>query len=260
MSDIIINEHGTVDKYEGDAIVAMVGAPVQMDDHAIRACRAALKMKKEEAVMNDEIKFTVAGGDAGGGIDPELFEAFKILVHNKKRIYTRIGINRGEMIAGYFGSTLKKNYTIMGNNVNLASRLEGVNKQYHTGGILISEMTYKELGNNFVVRRLDRVQVVNVSTPLRLYELLEEQEFATAELIDYVTKWEQAIDKFENGDYEASLECFKNLRAVNHDDNVAVYYINLLEKYFIKGSYPTESDDAGVAYNPELKVFKLLQK
>ena len=257
MSDIIINERGTVDKYEGDAIVAMVGAPVQMDDHAIKACRAALKMKKAEKLLNKEIRDSVAKGVAPGNVNEELFDAFKILVKNNKTVYTRIGINSGEMIAGYFGSTLKKNYTIMGNNVNLASRLEGVNKQYSTYGILISESTRNELGDEFIVRRLDRVQVVNIVTPIRLYELLEERQYADDKLINYVNFWEEAMTDFENGDYKSSLEKFKKLAAENKTDRVANYYVSLIENFFAKGKYPV---DIGVVYNPELKVFRLVSK
>ena len=140
MSEIIIAEHGTVDKYEGDAIVALVGAPVEMKDHAKRACAAAIKMKKAEVIMNAEIE-KVAAGEKPADMSQDLYDAFKIMVANNKKIFTRIGMNSGEMIAGYFGSQNKKNYTMMGNNVNLASRLEGVNKQYSTGGILISAAT-----------------------------------------------------------------------------------------------------------------------
>ncbi|MCR4899424.1 MAG: adenylate/guanylate cyclase domain-containing protein [Treponema sp.] len=125
MSDIIIEEHGTVDKYEGDAIVALVGAPVEMEDHAVRACAAAIKMKKAEVLLNDEIQ-KIAAGEKPSDMEQDLYDAFKIMVANNKTIFTRIGMNSGEMIAGYFGSENKKNYTMMGNNVNLASRLEGV--------------------------------------------------------------------------------------------------------------------------------------
>ena len=175
MSDIIIEEHGTVDKYEGDAIVALVGAPVEMTDHASRACAAAIKMKKAEVVMNQEI-VQIASGEKPADMEQDLYDAFKIMVANKKTIFTRIGMNSGEMIAGYFGSENKKNYTMMGNNVNLASRLEGVNKQYHTNGILISAATRDLFGDEFIVRSLDRVRVVNVNTPIRLYELWKHEK------------------------------------------------------------------------------------
>ena len=259
MSDIIIDEHGTVDKYEGDAIVALVGAPVEMTDHASRACAAAIKMKKAEVLMNQEI-VQIAGGEKPANMEEDLYDAFKIMVANKKVIFTRIGMNSGEMIAGYFGSENKKNYTMMGNNVNLASRLEGVNKQYHTNGILISAATRDLLGDEFVVRSLDRVRVVNVNTPLRLYELLETKEEATPELLKYVEAWEKAFADFEAKDYQKAADQMQALADQNESDNVVRYYLELLNDFFLKGKYPVAADDVGVEYNPEDSVFKLLQK
>ncbi|MBO4532710.1 MAG: adenylate/guanylate cyclase domain-containing protein [Treponema sp.] len=260
MSDIIMEERGTVDKYEGDAIIALVGAPVQMEDHAQRACAAAIKMKAAEAQMNKEILEIAAAEEKPADMDDELYDAFKIMVANKRKLFTRIGLNSGEMIAGYMGSENKKNYTMMGNNVNLASRLEGVNKQYCTGGIMISAATRALLGDRFIVRSLDCVRVVNVNTPIRLYELICEREDASAGLISYYEKWENALADFENKNYARALEKFKILHQHKQDDNVAAYYIKITEDFFIQGKYPTEQDDVGVAYNPKDGVFKLLQK
>lgn len=259
MSDIIMDERGTVDKYEGDAIIALVGAPVQMKDHAERACAAAIKMKAAEVLMNEGIE-QIASGEKPAGMDEELYEAFKVMVKNDRRLFTRIGLNSGEMIAGYMGSENKKNYTMMGNNVNLASRLEGVNKQYCTGGIMISAATRELIGDRFIVRSLDRVRVVNVNTPIRLYELICEREGASAETVSYYERWEKAFADFEARQYDKALEQFKQLYGERPDDKVAAYYIMITEKFFIKGKYPVEQDDIGVAYNPEDGVFKLLQK
>jgi len=259
MSDIIIDEHGTVDKYEGDAIVALVGAPVEMADHASRACAAAIKMKKAEVLMNKEI-VQIAQGEKPAAMEQDLYDAFKIMVANKKTIFTRIGMNSGEMIAGYFGSENKKNYTMMGNNVNLASRLEGVNKQYHTNGILISAATRDLLGDAFIVRSLDRVRVVNVNTPIRLYELLETKEDASPELLKYVEDWEKAFADFEAKNYQSAAEQMQALADQNEADNVVRYYLELLNDFFLKDKYPLAADDVGVEYNPEDSVFKLLQK
>lgn len=251
MSEIIIDEHGTVDKYEGDAIVAFVGAPVPMPDHAKRACSAALKMKKAENQINEEIYKIAENAERPADIPETLFSAFKIMVKSKRRIFTRIGLNSGEIVAGFMGSDNKKNYTVMGNNVNLASRLEGVNKQYSTGGILISAATREELDDNFVVRSLDRVQVVNVKTPIRLYELLAFRNESNGNFLNYVDSWEIAMKLFEKGEYQKSLECFKNLAEKNPDDRVCKYYISLMEDFFTKGKYPTKQENVGVAFNPE---------
>lgn len=250
MSEIIISERGTVDKYEGDAIVAFVGAPVPMEDHALRACSAAIKMKRAEVKINQDILRIAKATERPSEISETLFSAFKIMVSNNRQIFTRIGLNSGEIVAGFMGSDNKKNYTVMGNNVNLASRLEGVNKQYSTGGILISDATRKHLGNEFVVRSLDRVQVVNVKTPIRLYELLGFRSEFDENFLNYVNDWETAIKVFESKNYVSALERFKNLLEKNPKDNVCKYYISLLEKFFIQGKFPTAKDDFGVAYNP----------
>lgn len=259
MSDIIISHKGTVDKYEGDAIVAFCGAPVEMPDHAKRACAAAVEMKKAEIIMNQEI-LEIVKNNKNEKTDDDLYEAFKIMAANKKKLFTRIGINSGEMIAGYFGSKMKKNYTMMGNNVNLASRLEGVNKQYSTGGILISEQTRKLLDEDFLLRKLDRVQVVNVNTPVRLYELIDIAQNKDDKLVFYLEKWDQALDLFEKKDFASALNIFTELSKEREDDRVCRYYIRLIEKYFIKGKYPLDSDNEGVIYNPENGVFTLMQK
>lgn len=251
MSEIIIAEHGTVDKYEGDAIVAFVGAPVPMKDHAERACSAALKMKKAEVVINKEILEVAALPQKPEEIPENLYSAFKIMVKNKRTIFTRIGLNSGEIVAGFMGSDNKKNYTVMGNNVNLASRLEGVNKQYSTGGILMSEATRKQLGDEFIVRSLDRVQVVNVKTPIRLYELLDFKSDVDEKFLAYVKLWEQTMKIFEGGNYSSSLNMFKKLLMVRPEDKTCAYYISLLENFFVQGKYPTLQDDFGVAFNPE---------
>jgi len=259
MSDIIMDERGTVDKYEGDAIIALVGAPVKMEDHAQRACAAAIKMKKAEAEMNKEI-LIIVNQDKPAEMDEELYTAFKTMVDNSKTIFTRIGLNSGEMIAGYMGSENKKNYTMMGNNVNLASRLEGVNKQYHTGGIMISEATRNLLGDRFLVRSLDRVRVVNVNTPIRLYELIDEKEFVSEDKLAYYAKWEDAMKLFESKDFAGAADIMNALVGENPKDAVARYYLSLINNFFIKGTYPTAKDDVGVEFNPEEFVFKLLQK
>ncbi len=261
MSDIIMDERGTVDKYEGDAIVALVGAPLKMEggEHAVHACAAALKMKKAEIVMNEEI-LKIAAAPKPAEMSDDLYDAFCIMVKNNKILFTRIGLNSGEMTAGYMGSENKKNYTMMGNNVNLASRLEGVNKQYSTGGIMISEHTEKLLGDRFIVRPLDRVQVVNVKTPLRLYELVAEKSEADANLVKYMDDWRIALTKFEKRDYKAALADFKSLAERKKDDKVVRYYAKLTEDFFVKGKYPVEKDDVGVSFNPENGVFTLLQK
>jgi adenylate cyclase len=203
MSDIIMENSGTIDKYEGDAIIAFFGAPVHRPDHAVLACRSAIRMKEAEGRLNQAVM--------AEGLSPT-------------PLYTRIGINTGEMVVGNMGTSNKMNYTIMGNAVNLAARLEGVNKQYYTGGILISEYTRSETGDEFLCRSLDRVRVVGINTPVRLYELLGLRAAATPEGLETLAAWEKALALYERREFREAGKIFASIRAGNVKDGTARLY------------------------------------
>jgi adenylate cyclase len=147
MTGIIEDHGGFVDKYIGDAIVAVFGAPVDDRRHAEHAMRAALKMR--DVLRADPQRFSVAG----------------------HVMHTRIGLNSGRVLIGNIGSPRRFNYTAMGDAVNLASRLEGANKAYGTA-ILVSEDTMAAAGGTIVARMLDTVRVVGRARPVRLFEPL----------------------------------------------------------------------------------------
>jgi len=224
LSNIVMENLGTIDKYIGDAIVAFYGAPVFRPDHAALACRSALAMKKAEAELNKDI--------IAKGLSPV-------------PIFTRIGINTGEMVVGNMGAENKMDYTIMGNAVNLTARLEGVNKQYHTGGILISEFTHAKAGEEFLYRRLDRVRVVGVNTPLCLYELMCLKSEADEDMWNRVTLWEEAIDNLEKGNFVSAYTIFEKLKQQYPNDGTAELYALRSESYI---QDPPQHDWDGV-YN-----------
>jgi len=122
------------------------------------------------------------------------------------------------------GAEDKMNYTIMGNAVNLAARLEGVNKQYNTGGILISEYTQKKIGDEFLLRRLDRVRVVGINTPLRLYEVINDAKSASVMERKIIKAWEQAIDLYEKANFREAYRLFAAVIKANPLDKVAELY------------------------------------
>jgi adenylate cyclase len=142
-------------------------------------------------------------------------------------LYTRIGINTGEMVVGNMGTSNKMNYTIMGNAVNLAARLEGVNKQYHTGGILISEYTKNAIGDEFICRSLDRVRVVGINAPVRLYEMLGLRD----EVPDILADWEKALALYEGRNFRAAEELFASIAANNEADGPARLYMDKCRGY-----------------------------
>jgi adenylate cyclase len=226
MSDIVLANGGTVDKYEGDAIIAFFGAPVWMEDHAAAACRSAIQMKKREheireKIMNPEGQFFVPMS--------KLIEGK--VIRGERPLYTRLGINTGDMVVGFMGTLGKMDYTIMGNAVNLAARLEGVNKQYDTKGILISEYTRERIGDGFVVRPLSRVTVVGIPVPLRLYELLEMRDEASPGLLEAVKAWERALGAYEERKFSEAGKAFAEIRLGDPEDAAAELYRKRCEKF-----------------------------
>jgi len=203
MSNIILDLRGTIDKYEGDAIMAFFGAPIPFEDHPARACRAAVRMKKIEQHLNDHF--------VNNRLSPSA-------------VFTRIGINTGEVVVGNMGTERKMDYTIMGNPVNLASRLEGVNKQYGTW-IMISEATYNKSGNEFTVRKMDRVRVVNIEEPVRLYELIAEKTSADANTVEAVELFHRGLELFEARQWDAAIAEFRKTQKILPGDGPSDVFI-----------------------------------
>jgi len=212
MSDIILNEKGVIDKFEGDAIIAFWGAPLELGGHAHQALVSALKMKALEIEFNQ-------------------------LVREQKLspvdLLTRIGVNTGEMVAGNMGTERKMNYTIMGNAVNLAARLEGVNKQYGTW-ILTTDWTAKEAGDEFLYRRLDRVRVVGINTPVRLMEVAAFSNEAEPAFKTFITEFHSGLDLFEQRNWTKAEACFSELLRQNPNDGPAKLYQKRSAEYQTK--------------------------
>ncbi|MDR2729795.1 MAG: CHASE2 domain-containing protein [Treponema sp.] len=202
MSNVILDEKGTIDKYEGDAVIAFFGAPLDLSDHALRACISAIEIKKIESEMN------------------------KLIIEQKlspSPLITRIGINTGYMVTGNMGTENKMNYTIMGDAVNLATRLKGVNKQYGTY-ILTSHDTVREAGDTLLYRKLDRVRVAGINEPVRLCELLNTAENAGEQDKKLVFVFHQALDQFERQNWKQAAAGFREALVVKAKDRPAKMY------------------------------------
>ncbi len=209
MSDIILEEKGTIDKYEGDAIICFFGAPVGFHDHALRACRSAVQMKRAERLLN---------------------ERFRAQSLSPSPLATRIGINTGDMVVGNMGTDKKMDYTIMGNSVNLASRLEGVNKQYGTW-VLVSEATRGDAGDRFAFRRLDRVRVVGINEPVRLYELIDEKAETSPEMLQAVEIFQRGLERFEEKDWALAQKHFQEVQRMVPDDGPTAIYLKRCREF-----------------------------
>lgn len=179
MTDIILKWGGTVDKFEGDAIVAFWGAPVPMTDHAERACRAAMECQAAHRHLNDELE--------------------KL---GFPRLTTRIGLSTGPMVVGNMGSEKRFDYTIMGDSVNLASRLEGVNKVYGTRLIVSGSTAEAAPAIQFLL--LDSVRVVGQTRPVALHTPFEA-------LPDWSTLYEKALYAYTSGDFSGAVRIFRQI-------------------------------------------------
>jgi adenylate cyclase len=156
-SDCLMEHGAYVDKYIGDAVMAVFGAPQNQPDHALAACRAALGAQRQLTERNK-----------------------RLVVSHQRTLGMRIGINTGEMIVGNLGSERKKNYTVLGDAVNLASRLEGANKEFGTS-ILLGEATAKRVRDTLVIRPLTALRVKGKQTAVQVFELVGEPADLTPE-------------------------------------------------------------------------------
>jgi len=209
MSDIILEQKGTIDKYEGDAIISFFGAPLVLPDHVMRACTSAVAMKHIEKEINKRI------------IEKKISPA---------PLLTRIGINSGEMIVGNMGTEKKMNYTIIGNVVNLATRLEGVKKQYGTW-ILASEDTVRKTEGRFLTRRLDRIRVLGINEPVRIYEIIETIADASEALREQVNVFEKAHELFERRSWTEAEKIFNQILEMFPGDGPSLLYQNRCRYY-----------------------------
>jgi len=214
MSDIVLDNKGTIDKFEGDAIIAFFGAPHELKHHATAALSSALQMKKVEAILNHEFLTT----------DPPLTPG---------PLLTRVGVNTGQMVVGNMGTVRKMDYTIMGSAVNLAARLEGVNKQYNTW-ILASHFTYHQAEKDVVARALDKVRVVGINEPVQLYQVMEEKAFATRSLMDQIELFEEAMKFFRMRKWEEAQKEFQRYLEIFPNDGAASLYFERSGEYLKK--------------------------
>jgi class 3 adenylate cyclase len=209
MSDIILEEKGTIDKYQGDSIISFFGAPLELDDHALRACTAGIVMKRMEKDINRYI--------LEKGISPS-------------PLLTRIGINTGEMVVGNMGTQKKMNYTIISNAVNMASRLEGVNKAYGTW-LLASDSTIQETKGRLLTRRLDLVRVLGINEAVRIHEILELKAEASDALFEQVYLFHKALDIFEDRRWKDAESAFNQVLKLYPNDRPSVLYLKRCQKY-----------------------------
>ena len=200
MVDVILRYGGMLDKFVGDEVMAVFGAPAHVPDHAEKACMTALEMIRSL----DRLK------DRWTGQGKEIFDI-------------GIGVNTGDMLVGNLGSRQIFDYTVIGDNVNLGARLEGINKVYKTANnIIISEFTKNELSDKLVTRELDLVRVKGKARPVAIFELVGEKDIIVYS-DEFLENYAQGLAAFKKQEWDRAVAEFKKALVLNEDDVSSMY-------------------------------------
>ena len=219
MTEIIFAFNGTVDKYEGDAIMAFFGAPIRNQHHARETVRAAYYMQKRLEQLRDRWER-----------------------ENSPLLHMRVGINTGPMVVGNLGSIQKMDYTVMGDAVNLAARFEPINKLFGTK-IIIGDETKKEVEDEFIIRELDFTRVPGRNAPVAIYEVLEERENADAVTREKAELFAEGRRLFLERNFVKAREAFLVILSRDEADMPSSVYVKRCE-YFIE--HPPDESWEGI--------------
>lgn len=225
---IVLNNQGTVDKFIGDAVMAFWGAPSYTNEHARLSCLAALQCQAEIAKFNQQ------------------------RIAEKKRVFnTRIGIHTGTAIVGNIGSSDRFNYTVIGDNVNLASRLEGLNKLYETN-IIVSHTTYRQAYEFFVFRPLDFVIVKGKNIGIKVYQLLAEKDKCDEKTLALVEQATKAFNCYLDKNFTEALQIYLQILETYPDDKPAKVMIEKCDKFI---EIPPDENWTGATRVFENRIF-----
>ena len=217
MSEVVFKYQGYLDKYVGDAIMAVYGAPLMQEDHINKACLTALDMMERLNGIRQEWK--------GKGLPI---------------LNIGIGINTGNMVVGNVGSEQKYEYTVIGDNVNLASRLEDLNKLYGTN-IIVSERVYKQIGEDFFCRELDIVQVKGKIKPVTIYELIDRK--GVSSLKGAVDAFHRGLKYYREKRWEEAIKAFNTVIELKPDDGPSLLFIQRCRQFMVS---PPPDDWQGI--------------
>jgi adenylate cyclase len=206
MTRLVLEENGLLDKYIGDALMAVYGAPLSLPDHAYRACHTALRMLEQLQSLQPDWR-----------------------ARGFPEIAIRIGINTGPMVVGNMGSDLRFTYTAMGDAVNLGSRLEGVNKIYGTC-IIMSEATWEQVKDRIAARELDAVRVEGKNAPVRIFEVVGVLPLPAAQQ-RLMQHFAQGLQAYRAQQWDRAIHCFCQSLAQKSDDTPSRLYLQRCQTF-----------------------------
>lgn len=219
MTNVIFKHEGTLDKYEGDAIMAFWNAPTDQPDHPLQCCQTALECFEELSRLQK-----------------------KWISEGRPPLNMRIGINTGQMIVGNMGSKTRMDYTVMGDSVNLGARLESANKEYGTR-LMISEFTKAYVENDVEYRELDVLKVKGKTKPVLVYELMANKGKLSDEKKELVELYNEGLDNYKHRNWDNAIAKFNSALKIVPDDGPSLTYIKRCVQY---RSTPPPDDWDGV--------------
>ncbi len=224
MCDIVEEYGGTIDKFEGDAILAFYGAPVYYDDHAVRGCMACIDQQKRLTEMRDR-------WDQDRSLPPAL-QQLRERWEGEGRTFAhvRMGLTAGPMVVGNMGSRSRTDYTMMGDTVNLAARFESGQKIYGTA-IMVNEAIYKAVEDLVEARRLDVIQVVGKEEPVTAYEILDRKGELPQLAQDVVELYNKGLEFYDRFEFAEAQRLFEQAVDVDPTDGPAALYADRCEDY-----------------------------
>ncbi len=228
MTDLVFAHNGVLDKYIGDAVMAFWNAPLDQPEHAKMAVTTALDMRDALLEMNRAKAFSDPSTQLGMSLE----------------LHIGLGVNTGDMVVGNVGGESRFDYTVIGDNVNLASRLEGLTKEYHVD-VLVTEATQRELVGAILTRKLDKVAVKGKNEPIIIYEAMERLTSAGESQKALARKFEAALEAYFRRDFQDAVTQCEALLVAYPNDGPAMTLFERA-KYFIKTPPPADWDGTWV--------------
>lgn len=224
MCDIIENYGGTIDKFEGDAIIAFYGAPIRYEDHAVRGCMACIDQQHELVALRQRWK-------EDKNLPPRL-QDLRQRWDQQGRVFVkvRMGLTCGPMVVGNMGSRRRTDYTMMGDVVNLAARFESGQKVYGTN-IMINDQVYEQVKDLVETRRLDLIQVMGKEEPVTAYEVLDRKGKLTPQQYEVVDLYARAMQCYDQFDFAEARKLFEQALQIDPQDGPSLLYADRCEEF-----------------------------
>lgn len=208
MVEAVFNHEGTLDKFIGDALMAVFGAPLPLENHAWMAVQAALDMRKRLEIFN-----------------------YRRILAAQPKIAIGIGISSGEVVSGNIGSHKRMDYTVIGDGVNLSSRLEGVTKEYGCD-IILSEFTYNLCSDRIWVRELDKIRVKGKHEAVNVYELIGDRRLALDPIVEeFLSHYNPGREAYLARDFKQAIKHFTAAQSLKPQDIATNIHLKRAKKY-----------------------------